>query len=207
MPSGLKRYYGQKHLHFLTFSCYRRLPLLGTIRARNLFVKALDRVRREREFRLVGYVVMPNHVHLLMSEPAKGTPSTVLQLLKQRVSRKIRRRGKPASEKQLRLSFAEEDGGGLRQFWQARFYDFNVWSEGKRKEKLNYMHANPVVRKLVKHPKDWPWSSWPDYVKGEAGMIAIDAQGDEGRAPQDGVTQDPPSQIESGAPSVSLYSN
>jgi putative transposase len=86
MPKGLKRYYGQGHLHFVTFSCYRRLPLLGTKRARNLFIKELRRVRREYGFLLVGYVVMPNHVHLLMSEPKKGTPSTVLQMLKQRVS-------------------------------------------------------------------------------------------------------------------------
>ncbi len=79
MPTGLKRYYGQGQLHFVTFSCYRRLALLGTARARNMFVKELCRVRREYGFLLVGYVVMPNHVHLLMSEPKKGTPSTVMR--------------------------------------------------------------------------------------------------------------------------------
>src|SRR5712692_71101 len=89
MPTRLKRYYGQGQLHFVTFSCYRRLALLGTARARNMFVKELSRVRREYGFLLVGYVVMPNHVHLLMSEPKKGTPSTVMQMLKQRVSRKF----------------------------------------------------------------------------------------------------------------------
>src|SRR5438445_10606796 len=72
MPAGLKRYYGQGQLHFVTFNCYRRLALLGTARARNMFVKELCRVRREYGFLLVGYVVMPNHVHLLMSEPKKG---------------------------------------------------------------------------------------------------------------------------------------
>ena len=92
MPQGLKRYYGQGHLHFVTFSCYRRLPLLGTVRARNLFVRELARVRREYGFALVGYVVMPEHAHMLISEPKKGTPSTVLQMLKQRVSRKMRKR-------------------------------------------------------------------------------------------------------------------
>ena len=85
MPKQLKRYYGQGQLHFVTFSCYRRLPLLGTMHARNLFVKELGRVRQEYGFFLVGYVLMPNHVHLLISEPKKGTPSTVLQMLKQRV--------------------------------------------------------------------------------------------------------------------------
>ncbi len=54
-----------------------------------------------------------------------------------------------------------------RSFWQARFHDFNVYSEGKKKEKLNYIHANPVKRGLVNHPKDWPWSSWGFYYGGE----------------------------------------
>jgi len=78
MPSELKRYYGRGDLHFVTFSCYQRLPLLGTESARNVFVHELEKVRNEMGFRLVGYVVMPEHVHLLMSEPRIGTPSTVL---------------------------------------------------------------------------------------------------------------------------------
>jgi len=82
MPAGLKRYYGQGHLHFITFSCYRRLPLLKMVRARDLFVQELGKVRDEMGFRLVGYVVMPEHVHLLISEPAQGTPSRVLHRLK-----------------------------------------------------------------------------------------------------------------------------
>jgi len=73
MPKGLRRYYGQKHLHFITCSCYRRLPLLGPVRARNAFVKILGEVRSRFDFALVGYVVMPEHIHLLMGEPAKGT--------------------------------------------------------------------------------------------------------------------------------------
>jgi len=91
VPKGLKRYYGKGDLHFLTFSCYQRLEFLGTKGARNLFAQELARARGEYGFRLVGYVVMPNHVHLLMSEPCKGTISTVLQMLKQRVARKMRR--------------------------------------------------------------------------------------------------------------------
>jgi len=90
MPAGLRRYYGKGHLHFITFSCYRRLPLLKSARARDLFVRELARAREELGFRLVGYVVMPEHVHLLMSEPESGTPSTVLQKLKLRVARKMR---------------------------------------------------------------------------------------------------------------------
>src|SRR5713226_6335643 len=174
MPKGLKRYYGQGQLHFITFSCYRRRPLLGTVHARNLFAKELGRVRKEYGFLLVGFVVMPNHVHLLIGEPKKATPSTVLQMLKQRVSRKMRKRVRPASKTQLSFAFPKSVGE-LPQFWQSRFYDFNVYSHMKKKEKLDYMHANPVNRRLVKHSKDWPWSSWAFYFRGEPVLVPIDA--------------------------------
>ncbi len=151
MPVGLKRIYGQRHLHFITFSCYRRLPLLKTVRARDVFVREMARVRDEYEFLLVGYVVMPEHVHLLISEPRKGTPSTVMQMLKQRVSKKLRKRNRESSVGQLRLAFPEPVEN-IGSFWQARFYDFNVYTNRKKREKLEYMHRNPLTRGLVKHP-------------------------------------------------------
>ena len=76
--------------------CYRRLPLLRSVRARNVFVQILGEVRDRYGFSLVGYVVMPEHIHLLISEPAKGTPSTAIQVLKQRVSRRLRRKKRSA---------------------------------------------------------------------------------------------------------------
>ena len=79
MPKGLKRIHGFGHLHFITFSCYRRLPLLGSARSRNTFVETLGVVRDRCGFRLVGYVVMPEHVHILISEPRIGTHSTAMQ--------------------------------------------------------------------------------------------------------------------------------
>jgi putative transposase len=173
MPWNLKRYYGNQDLHFLTYTCYRRLPLLASARARNVFVKILGEVRERYGFLLVGYVVMPNHVHLLISEPAKGTPSTVMQVLKQRVSRRLRARKRRAPQTQLQFAFVEGEFIP-RQFWQRRFHDFNVWSHKKKIEKLEYMHMNPVKNKLVEHPKDWPWSSWSYYAKGDEGLIRID---------------------------------
>jgi putative transposase len=170
MPKNLKRYYGQKHLHFLTWSCYRRKPLLGSARARSRFLKVLDEVRQRYRFRLVGYVVMPDHVHLLISEPERGTPSIVMQVLKQRVSRIMRRQKRKRSGAQLNLWKEDE----APRFWQRRFYDFNVWSERKKAEKLHYMHNNPVQRGLVSHPKQWPWSSFSFYFgKGDC-LLKID---------------------------------
>jgi putative transposase len=162
MPDGLKRIYGQGDLHFITFSCYRRLPLLNDIPSRNIFLQELSLIRTEMNFRLIGYVVMPNHVHLLISEPQPEMPSAAIQKLKQRVSRKIHKTT-PTPESHP-------------SFWETRFYDFNVYSTGKRKEKLNYMHANPVIRGLVKHAQDWPWSSWSFYMKDEPGLVPIDVE-------------------------------
>jgi putative transposase len=92
MPTGLKRRYGQGHLHFITWSCYRRLLLLRSVPSKNTVVQILGDVRDRFRFSLVGYVVMPEHVHLLISELPKGTPSTVPQVLKQRVSSRLRRK-------------------------------------------------------------------------------------------------------------------
>jgi len=97
MPKNLKRYYGLGHLHFITFSCYRRLALLGTVRSRDAFVRALNEVRVKYGFALVGYVVMPEHVHLLIAEPKRGNPSTVVHSLKLRVSKRMRRGARKTS--------------------------------------------------------------------------------------------------------------
>jgi putative transposase len=170
----LHRFYGQNHLHFITFSAYRRRPVLGTPRARDTFVKILDQVRNRYDFKLLGYVVMPEHVHLILSEPPAVTPSIVLQVLKQKVSATLHSTWKrpPA----IALT-------GIRKAavasptWERRFYDFNIWSSDKLNEKLAYVHANPVKNKLVVHPKDWPWSSWSQSTNGERGLIHIDSLG------------------------------
>ncbi len=169
MPRNLKRYFGNGDLHFLTFSCFGRRPLLAPITARNVFVEALEELRKRHQFEVVGYVVMPEHVHLLMSEPALISPSTALQALKQRVSRDLRR------GLGTKVASPHDSTEALARFWQTRFHDFNVHSSMKRREKLDYMHANPVKRKLVKSPADWAWSSYIYYQTGEQGLVTITA--------------------------------
>ena len=159
MRTLLKRYYGKGDLHFITFSCYQRRPLLATPAARDTFVKILDEIRSRHGFLLLGFVVMPEHVHLLITESAKSNPSKILQVIKQKISQQLR------------------PHAGTPHFWQRRFYDFNVRSEKKLREKLDYMHANPIERRLVIHPKDWRWSSWAHYASGQAGLIRIDTLG------------------------------
>jgi putative transposase len=167
MRNPLRRYYGRGDLHFITVSCYRRQPLLGSAGARNLFVKILGDVRTHCKVLLTGYVVMPEHVHLMVSESEKCDPSQFMQILKQESSSILR-----AADK---MALGESRPPAL---WLKRFYDFNVWSEKKFWEKLEYMHLNPVKRGFVKHPRAWVWSSWGFYAKGEVGLISIDEVGE-----------------------------
>ena len=117
---------------------------------------------------------MPEHVHLLISEPLRGNPSTVLKMLKQRVSGLLRRkprRGVSAAQRTFQFASSVER---LPQFWQKRFYDFNVWSRKKKIEKLGYMHANPLKRGLVDDPKHWPWSSYAFYQRRGEVLIEVE---------------------------------
>ena len=170
MPPRLHRYYGAGYLHFITFSCYHRRQLLKTPQRRNLFLKLLEQVRFSYKFVVVGYVVMPEHVHLLLSEPERADPSVVVQVLKQRCARQLLR-AKRKGQSGLQKSLWETDGE--ERVWQRRFYDFVVWSEYKRGEKLRYMHNNPVKRGLVLEPEQWPWSSYRFYTYDQRGPVLI----------------------------------
>jgi len=157
MTKGLIRFQQCGCFHFLTFSCYRRQALLMRQGAYELFARELEAVRLRYGFVVAGYVLMPEHVHLLVGEPRRSLLSMALQVLKQQTSRKLKQRGD-------------------LQFWQRRYYDFNVHNEEKRIEKLRYMHRNPVKRGLVEKPEDWEWSSFRHYATGEIGAVEIESE-------------------------------
>ena len=153
MTQGLRRFQHTGSFHFLTFSCYQRRPYLGRAAARDIFIAALERMRIRYAFVVVGYVVMPEHVHLLTNEPRIDTLDRTIQALKLSVAKRIK----------------------IHPFWQARYYDFNVWNPEKTTEKLNYIHRNPVKRGLVSRPEDWKWSSYCHYMTGDEGMVEIES--------------------------------
>jgi putative transposase len=159
MPTGLKRFYGAGYLHFITSSCYRRRALLGTAMRRDLFLRILEQVRQNYRFVVVGYVVMPEHFHMLIGDPEKGNPSVVMQVLKQNFAKRVLM--------DVPRDWKAED----RHIWQHRFYDFVTWSEEKRIEKLRYTHRNPVKRGLVS--EQWAWSSFRHYAYDEPGPVLV----------------------------------
>jgi putative transposase len=154
MPKGLIRLQQSRQSHFVTFSCYRREARLTDTNLCRVFLDALEHVRSERGIRVYGYVLMPEHVHLLLSEPERELLCAALQALK--------------------ICVARRNGGG--RLWQRRYYDRNVSDHAEFVEKLRYIHRNPVARGLCTQPEEWLWSSYRHYLTAEAGPVEIESQ-------------------------------
>jgi putative transposase len=155
-------------LQLLSSQCWLASP-----QRRDLFLAVFEEVRQRYRFVVVGYVVMPDHIHLLISEPEKGDPSRVMQAIKQGFSRRVLksvRKRRVAAQQEL---FAV----GSEQVWQRRFYDFKVWTAHKRIEKLRYMHRNPVSRGQVQEPGQW-LEQLSQLCFGEEGAVRINQWGE-----------------------------
>jgi putative transposase len=150
------------HAHELTFSCYRRWPLLSKDLTRTWFIEALDRARQRRNFALWGYVIMPEHAHVLLHprEPAYAI-SSILKSIKQPVSQHAMAFLRKHDPEWLeRLKVVRPNGRVEYRFWQqGGGYDRNVHHEDTAWTCVEYIHANPVRRELCAIPTDWPWSS------------------------------------------------
>jgi putative transposase len=121
-----------------------------------MFELGLERVRCGFGLCVYGYVVMPEHAHLLLSEPQHGTLADALKSLKQGVSRRLI--------------------GEAEHFWQKRYYDFNIRNHAQFVEKLRYIHRNPVKRGLCERAEDWEWSSFRQYATGCDGRVEIECE-------------------------------
>lgn len=168
MPCGLKRFHHAEQSHFVTFCCYHRRPLFSADASKRVFESALEGVRRSFGLRVYGYVVMPNHVHLLLSEPKRQTLADGPKSLKQGVARRLLCT--------VPLKPKEGLNGPPEHFWQKRYYDFNIRNNAQFVEKLRYVHRNPVGAGLCGRPEDWPWSSFCHYATGIEGTVEIESE-------------------------------
>jgi putative transposase len=171
MPQGLYRFHHSGQSHFVTFSCYRRQPLFHNSRTYDLFLIYLERMRQHFQMRVYGYVVMPEHVHLLLSEPEKGALADALHFLKLSSTKRLRSQVS-AQQKDTNLGHPQHIQDGS--FWQRRYYDRNVRNHEEFVNDLKYIHRNPVKRGLVERPEDWPWSSYRSYALHEHGLVAVE---------------------------------
>jgi len=154
------------HAHFLTFSCYHRLPLLGKDRSRGWLIEAIQSARQKHRFDLWGWVMMPEHVHLLIwpREPDYRIRSILAD-----IKRPVGQEAIPWLEANhpeflARLTIHHRNRT-YRRFWQAGpGQDRNVFDPNAAYQILEYIHKNPVRRGLVGLPEQWPWSSAADWA-------------------------------------------
>lgn len=173
----LVRYDFPNNIHFVTTSCHGRLPLFNSDKVRTIFVQSVIKVRNKYRFKLFGYVIMPEHVHLLIRGRNDKTVSDIMREIKQTCgyhalqSLKVQRRNSTLEKLKRKIGGRKEQ---RYRFWKPRFYDFNVYSVKKFKEKLDYCHKNPVTRGLVNDPSEWIFSSYRNYYINDDSTIPID---------------------------------
>lgn len=164
-------------VHALTFSCDRRRPLLSRDRTRNWLIEAIEEARDRLQFDVWAYVIMPEHVHLVIHprEPEYDI-SRILWRIKRPVGRKaIAFLRTHATEWMERLARRRSDGTTECRFWQAGGgYDRNLVEEKTIEKVIGYIHRNPVRRGLVERPEDWEWSSARWYAGIRPVVMEID---------------------------------
>jgi REP element-mobilizing transposase RayT len=132
-----------------------------------VIIKVLEESRRRLGFLLCGYVLMPDHWHALIWPQYPRLISQVLHDVKKITT--------------LRLHALRGHKGPL---WQHQFWDRFVRHEREFKERLEYMHMNPVRKGLVKRPEDWRWSSYNNFALDKATVAACPIQIDYVRLPE-----------------------
>jgi putative transposase len=170
VPTRLKRYYGAQDLHFITCSCYHRLPILGSARRRDWFLQVLEETRQQYQFVVYGYVVMPEHFHLLISEPEKANPSVLMKVLKQRFAcdyaRSVVDRGHKCGFGPM--AGTKESGRSVSMISMS-----GATASGLR----NCAISTAILKRgLVSEPDQWRWSSFRSYAYGERGPVRVNFQ-------------------------------
>ncbi len=169
-----KRREVEHEARYLTFSTYRRLPLFRPPGLRDEFARVLERAHAALGFVLRGWVLMPEHVHLIVVPLLPQVPvPRILNAVKAPLSRVALSRWR---EKDARILERLTDARGVVRFWQAGGgYDRNVYRNTELFEKLRYMHWNPVKRGLCALPEDWAWSSARWYKGARTGPVRVDS--------------------------------
>ncbi|MFW6133548.1 MAG: REP-associated tyrosine transposase [Planctomycetota bacterium] len=166
--------------HYLTFSCYQQRPFLTRDRTRRWFLDALERARAKHGFHLWAGVIMPEHAHLVVWIPTEARISDILKSIKSSVSRRAMYRLRTNAPHQLApFRHVLPDGRIEHRFWQAGGgYERLLRSNRDVREKIRYVHENPVRRGLVNRAEDWPWSGHRAYMHGcdEPEPISLDRE-------------------------------
>jgi len=163
------------NFHYVTTVTYKRLPIFRTEKPCQIFVDVLQEIREIHSFKLIGYVIMPDHVHLILN-PLEEKISVILRKIKGKAGRLIvdwlTENGFQTSLEKLLIS-AKTDRQKYA-VWGKDFSAIDLWSPKFLHQKLNYIHLNPIRAKLCDHPAKWKWSSYQAYLPYKAGEVPIE---------------------------------
>ena len=163
-------------VHYVTCVTYRRVPVFRAEEACTRFIEALAETRDKDPFKLIGYVVMPDHIHLL-ANPLGLNVSTIVGRLKGRTASSIlswlRAQNHKTSLTKLALPKPLRSGQ-THAVWLQDFSAIDIWSHRFLRQKLHYIHMNPVRAGLCDHPAQWRWSSYHAYLPHEPGSVPIE---------------------------------
>lgn len=172
--TNLKHYDNLGTARFITILCHKRYNLLLDDNAKNIFLNHLNKNRNKYGFRLLAYVIMPNHVHFVIYPKDNQKIGKIIGELKSTSAREILNYFRDNRIAILKDLFVFRDGIKRYAFWQRRCYDHNCRGCKSVLEKMNYCHNNPVKSNLVKEPGKWLWSSYNHYHGNNYHAIAID---------------------------------
>jgi putative transposase len=172
---GLKHYDYGGQARFVTFCTHNQLSLLNNERFFDVIIEAIKTTKELLPFNIFGYVLMPEHVHVVLRSDNNNRAGHIVGEIKRLSSKRI--------HKMVEMDFPEMMGrltvirNRVERFalWQRRCYDYNCRSEEILWEKVNYCHNNPVRRGLVRSPCEWKWSSYGWYNGESKVLLVMDA--------------------------------
>lgn len=173
----LPRYQIQGHVYYITIVTYGRLPIFTRPSFVIPLIDSLNFYRYKLQFKVIGYVIMPDHVHIIIWPFGTPTISEIMRDFKKFTAIRLIRQAEAEGLTEWIAAFqraGDETGRGDNKVWQDSYWDKNIYSEHFLRQKLNYVHRNPVRAGLVEQPEMYPYSSYRNYVSGDQSLIEID---------------------------------
>jgi len=169
--------------YFFTATVVEYIQALNSISLKEFIIKSLSFFREEYVTKINAYVIMPEHLHLIIRSESGDNVRKFMQNLLRKISRKIiidtqffatkSSRSKEA-KKRLDVFKSHARGRAIHRVWKERAKGEPIYSDRVMKQKLDYIHMNPVKRGLVTNPEDYPYSSYRNYYLNDDSIIQID---------------------------------
>lgn len=172
-----KRYRIEGSIFYITSNIYNRLNIFTRPSFIVPIIDSLNYYRYQYACKLIGYVIMPNHIHLLIWPTLEKVVTDFMRDFKRFTSGRITRQAKVEGKADWVKSFEEagtETERAEYKVWQDSFWEQTIYTEEFLRQKLNYIHLNPVRAGIVTKVEEYPYSSYRNYYLGDNQLIEID---------------------------------